>query len=69
MSLYLSNLVVWMLGVGGHISQRSDFGAGRSRSSAAANRTLLRVLAVSFLAAALLLLALWAAVWLTIQLL
>jgi hypothetical protein len=69
MSLYLSNLVARMFGIGGHISRGSDFGAGRGRSSAAANRTPLRVLAVGFLAAALLLLALWTAVWLTIQLL
>jgi hypothetical protein len=69
MSLFVSNLVVWMSCVGGHTPQGSDFGAGRGRSSAAANRTLLRVLAVCLLAAALLLLTLWAAVWLTIKLL
>jgi hypothetical protein len=69
MSLYVLSLVVWTFGVRGHIPQGSDFDAGRGRSSAAAGGTLLRVLAVCVVCAALLLLTLWAAVWLTVKLL
>jgi hypothetical protein len=69
MSLWVLNLVVWTFGVRGHIPQGRDSGTGRDRSPAAASRTLVRVLTVCITGAALLLLTLWAAVWLTIQLL
>jgi hypothetical protein len=69
MNLWVLNLVTWMLGIRGHIPRDGDFGGGRGHSSLAASGTLMRILAVGVLCAALLSLTLWAVVWLTIKLL
>lgn len=69
MNLWVLNLVVWMLGIRGHIPRDGDFGGGRSHSSLTARGTLMRILAVAVVCAALLSLVLWAVVWLTIKLL
>jgi multisubunit Na+/H+ antiporter MnhC subunit len=68
MSLHVLDLICWILGIRGHIPQHNDFGAGRSESSFTAS-PLMRVLAAIVVTVALLSLALWAAVWLTIKLL
>ena len=70
MSLFVLDAVLWIFGIRGHIPQNDGFPAGRGGSSFIANSaTLMRVLAVAVISIAVLSLALWAAVWLAIQLL
>jgi hypothetical protein len=71
MSLYVLDLVLWTLGIRGHIPHDGDdFRPGRNeRSFAAGTSTLMRALAIVVVSVAVLSLALWAAVWLTIKLL
>ena len=70
MSLFVLDVVLWVIGIRGHIPQNDGFPAGRSGSPFAANTgTLMRVLAAAVVSVAFLLLALWAAVWLAIKLL
>ena len=70
MSLRVLDAILWIFGIRGHIPRNDDFGPGRGESSFGANSgRLMRVLAAVVVAAALLSLALWAAVWLAIKLL
>ena len=69
MSLYVLDLVLWMVGIRGHIPQDGDdFGPGRNKPPfPASTNTLMRALAIVVVSVALLSLAIWAAVWLTIK--
>ena len=69
MSLYVLDLVLWMLGIRGHIPHDGDdFRPGRNeRPFAAGTSTLMRALAIVVVSVALLSLALWAAVWLAVR--
>ncbi len=69
MSLYVLDAVFRVFGIRAHIPQDDDFGGGRSRSSIGSDtNALFRVLA-ALVVVAILALALWAAVWLAINLL
>jgi hypothetical protein len=68
MSLYLLDVVFWILEIRGPIPQDDDFCAGGGESSLAPN-ALMQVLAAAMVSIAVLALVLWAAVWLTIKLL
>ncbi len=69
MSLHVLELVLWMSGIRGHIPQDGDdFRPRRNQPSfAAGTNTLMRALAIVVVSVALLSLAIWAAVWLTIK--
>jgi hypothetical protein len=70
MNLYVLDAVVWIFGTRGHIPQHGDFPVGPNRPSLASNANrLMRFLAASVLAIALLSLVLWTAVWLALKLL
>ncbi len=71
MSLFVLNVVLWALGIRGHIPRDDGpLPAGRSGSSLAGDTgALMRVLAVAVVAIGLLSLLLWAAVWLAIKVL
>jgi hypothetical protein len=72
MGLHLLDVVFRILGIRGHIPQHGDFwGGGRDvpGGSPLAANGLLRVLAAFVVTFAILSLALWAAVWLTIKIL
>jgi hypothetical protein len=70
MSPYVLDALLWIFQIRGHIPHHDDFGASHSGSPLATrgNRLTL-VLAVFVLTVALLSVALWAAVWLAIELL
>jgi hypothetical protein len=70
MSLYILDAVFWILGIRGHVPPNGDFPAGPEKPSHATNASrLLRILAASAVAIALLSLILWAVVWLALKLL
>jgi hypothetical protein len=70
MSLLVLDIVLWIVGIRGHIPRNDGFRVGRSDPSlGAGSGALLRVLAVAAAVVAGLSLALWAAVWLAIKLL
>ena len=70
MTLYVLDIVLWILGIRGHIPQHDDFGAGRGGSSLADSASpVLRILFAFLVSTAFLALALWAAVWLALRLL
>ncbi len=70
MSLFVLDLVLWILGVRGHIPQNDGFRTGRAQASLADNGAVaIRVLAAAVLCVGFLSLSLWAAVWLAIKVL
>ncbi|TMJ46742.1 MAG: hypothetical protein E6G85_30275 [Alphaproteobacteria bacterium] len=70
MSLFFLDAVLWTFGVRGHIPHCDDFNPGRGVSPVAdSSYPLRRMLAALTVSVALLSLALWAVVWLTIRLL
>jgi hypothetical protein len=70
MSLYVLDVVLWILGTRGHIPRHDHFGAGRGGSSLGDSASpLLRILFAFLVSATCLGLALWAAVWLALRLL
>lgn len=70
MGLYVLDAIIWILGIRGHIPQNGDFGPAPGQSSfGTSGSPLMRALAAFVATVALLSLALWAAVWLTIKLL
>jgi hypothetical protein len=70
MNLYVLEVVIWILGIRGHIPQNGNFGAGSEKSSLTGNASrMMRVLAAFIVAVLLLSLVLWVAVWLAIKLL
>jgi hypothetical protein len=66
MSLYVLDLVLFILGIRGHIPQHDDSGAGPNPLAGSTNR-LMRVLAAAVVSVLLLSMVLWAAVWLAIK--
>jgi len=68
MSQFVLDVVVWILGIRGHIPQIDGFRTGRADAALAAG-TGVRVLAAAFISVAVLSLALWTAVWLAIKVL
>jgi hypothetical protein len=67
-TMYVLDLAFWMFGIRGHTPRDGDFGPDRGEPPfAAGTRTLARALAIVLVSVALLSLALWAAVWLTIK--
>jgi hypothetical protein len=69
MGLYVLDVVLWILGIRGHIPHHDSFGPGRGASSVADGGNPLRILAAFALSVAFLSLALWAVVWLAVRLL
>ena len=70
MRLYVLDVVFRIFGIRAHIPQNDDFGGGRSQSSVGSStNTLIRVMAVAGAVVVILALALWATVWLAINLL
>jgi hypothetical protein len=68
MTLYVLDLVLFIVGIRGHIPQNDNSGAGPNRSSFAASTSrLMRILAAAVVVVLLLSLVLWAAVWLAIK--
>ncbi len=68
MSLLIPDLVLSLLGIRGHVPDHGDFGAGRDESSLASGPGGgLPVLAAAAIAIAAVVLFLWGAVWLAIQ--
>jgi hypothetical protein len=70
MSLFVLEAILWIFGIRGQVPQDDGFPYGRGSASLAANgRPLVRLLIAAIVSIGLLSLALWAAVWLAIQLL
>ena len=68
MNLYVLDVLLWIIGIRGHVPHYDAFRPGRNESSPGTG-TLLRVLAGIVISVAALSLVLWTAVWLAIKLL
>jgi hypothetical protein len=68
MSPYVLDVLLWIVGIRGHIPHYEEFRPGRSEPSPTNAGRLFRILAAVVLSVMLLSLALWAAVWLAIRL-
>jgi hypothetical protein len=69
-NLFVLDTVLRVFGIGGHIPQQDGLPVGRNGSSVAAiTAALVRVLAAIAVSIGFLALALWAAVWLALELL
>jgi hypothetical protein len=67
MSLYVLDAVCWMIGIRGHVPPNGDFPGGPDEPSLGTNpNRLMRVLAATVLAIAVLSLLVWVAVWLSL---
>ena len=70
MSLHVLNVVIWILGIRGHIPQHDDFYTAHGASPPGTPTSgLIRILAATVASLAFLALGLWAAVWCAIRLL
>lgn len=69
MGLFVLDVVLWLLGVRGHIPQFDDFHPVPATSLPGAGGAVMRMLATIIVVLAAVSLAIWAAVWLTLRLL
>ncbi len=69
MGLFVLEIVLWLVGIRGHIPQFDDFRPVPATPAPGAGSAVIRMLATIIVVLALLSLAVWAAVWLALRLL